>query len=75
MTRRTVVALGEAALVEGYRLAGVEVCAGETADDARRIWADLPGTVGVVILTNRAASAVGPALTDATSPLTVVMPS
>lgn len=75
MTRRTVVALGEAALVEGYRLAGVEVCAVETADDARRIWADLPDTVGVVILTDQAALAVGPALTGATSPLTVVMPS
>lgn len=75
MTRRTVVALGEAALVEGYRLAGVDVRAADTADDARRIWADLPATVAVVILTSRAASAVGPALADPTSPLTVVMPS
>ncbi|HEX5332249.1 MAG TPA: hypothetical protein VFW79_06360 [Cellulomonas sp.] len=75
MTRRSVVALGEAALVEGYRLAGVEVRAADTADDARRIWADLPGTVAVVILTSRAARAVGPALADPTSPLTVVMPS
>jgi vacuolar-type H+-ATPase subunit F/Vma7 len=75
VTRRTVVALGEAALVEGYRLAGVEVCAVETADDARRIWGALPDGTSVVILTSRAASAVGSQLTDPASPLTVVMPS
>lgn len=75
MTQRTVVALGEAALVEGYRLAGVQVCAADTDDDVRRTWGALPDGTSVVILTSRAASAVGSQLTDPASPLTVVMPS
>jgi vacuolar-type H+-ATPase subunit F/Vma7 len=75
MTHQTVVALGEAALVEGYRLAGVQVCAAETDDDVRQGAPDLPENTGVVILTSRAARAVGSALTDPACPLTVVMPS
>jgi vacuolar-type H+-ATPase subunit F/Vma7 len=76
MTRHeTAAALGEAALVEGYRLVGIRVCAAESEDDVRRMWAALPETTGVVILTPRAASALGAALTDPASPLTVVMPS
>jgi vacuolar-type H+-ATPase subunit F/Vma7 len=75
MTEHAAVAVGDAALVEGYRLAGVQVCPTESDDDVRRVWDTLPQTTGVVILTPRAARALGTALTDPTSPLTVVMPS
>jgi vacuolar-type H+-ATPase subunit F/Vma7 len=75
MTGRIVVVLGAAALVEGYRLAGVQVRAAETDDDVRQAWSDLPEGTSVVILTSRAASAVGARLADPASPLTVVMPS
>jgi vacuolar-type H+-ATPase subunit F/Vma7 len=70
----TAAALGEAALVEGYRLAGVQVCAAESEDDVRRMWTALPASTGVVILTPRAARVLGDALTDPASPMTVVMP-
>jgi vacuolar-type H+-ATPase subunit F/Vma7 len=69
------VALGEAALVEGYRLAGAHVCAAETDDDVRQLWGTLPPTTGVVILTPHAADALRAALTDPAALLTAVMPS
>jgi vacuolar-type H+-ATPase subunit F/Vma7 len=71
----TVAALGEQALVEGFGLAGARVYAAENDDDVRRTWAALPGTTGVVVLTRRAALALGETVTDPRSPLTVVLPS
>ncbi|HEY5247536.1 MAG TPA: hypothetical protein VIJ15_03665 [Dermatophilaceae bacterium] len=71
----TVVALGEQALLEGFRLAGACIRAAETEDEVRRAWTALPPGTAVVILTPRAAEALGTELADAGSPLTVVLPS
>jgi vacuolar-type H+-ATPase subunit F/Vma7 len=71
----TVVALGEQALLEGFQLAGASVYAAETDDEVRRAWTALPDDAAVVILTPRAAGALGTALTDPHSPMTVVLPS
>ncbi|MGN8247068.1 V-type ATP synthase subunit F [Cellulomonas soli] len=75
MTARTVVAVGEVALIGGYRLTGVDVRPAETDDEVRRAWQHLPGSAAVVLLTGRAAQAIGPAVDDPASPLTVVIPS
>jgi vacuolar-type H+-ATPase subunit F/Vma7 len=70
-----VVALGEQALLEGFRLAGASVHAAETDDEVRQAWTALPGNAAVVILTLRAAGALGAVLADPHSPMTVVLPS
>jgi len=70
-----VAAIGEAAVLRGFALAGVRMYAAETVDDIRRTWASLPAETGVVILTPRAATALGSALSDPRSPLTVVLPA
>jgi vacuolar-type H+-ATPase subunit F/Vma7 len=71
----TVVALGEQALLEGFRLAGASVQAAETDDEVRRAWTALPPAAAVVvILTPRAADALGTVLADPRSPMTVVLP-
>ncbi|WP_024285177.1 hypothetical protein [Cellulomonas sp. KRMCY2] len=74
-TPLTVAAVGERALLEGYPLAGVLLVAAETADAVRLAWSSLPSAVGVVVLTPRAAAALGEATTDPRSPMTVVLPS
>jgi vacuolar-type H+-ATPase subunit F/Vma7 len=71
----TVAALGEQALLEGFRLAGVSVYPAETDDEVRRAWTALPGDSAVVILTPRAAGALGAVLADSHAPMTVVLPS
>jgi vacuolar-type H+-ATPase subunit F/Vma7 len=70
----TVVALGEQALLEGYRLAGASVQSAETDEEVRRAWTALPPDAAVVILTPRAADALGAVLADPRSPMTVVLP-
>ncbi|MEU8717420.1 V-type ATP synthase subunit F [Streptomyces sp. NPDC048663] len=72
----TVAAIGARTSVGGFALAGVEVLAVEDPDAVRRAWRELPGTVGLVILTASAAETLGAELTepDPTRPLTVVMP-
>lgn len=70
-----VAALGEQALLEGFRLAGARLHVAETGDEVRRAWAALPEHIGVVLLTPRAAKALGPSVSDPNSPLTVVLPS
>ena len=70
-----VVALGEKALLDGYGLVGAPVHAAETDDDVRRIWPALAGQAGVVVLTPRAAAALGPALPDPRAPMTAVLPT
>ncbi|TDW30137.1 hypothetical protein [Cryobacterium psychrophilum] len=70
-----VAALGENVLLEGFGLAGASVYVAETEEDVRRSWAQLIGHAGVVILTPRAARAIGPAVGDPHSPLTVVLSS
>lgn len=70
----TVVALGEQALLEGFRLAGAGMIAAETDDEVRRAWSSMPPDAAVIILTPRAASALGTVLADPRSPMTVVLP-
>jgi hypothetical protein len=70
----TVVALGELALVEGYGLAGAVVTPAETDADVLRAWSALPRTVTAVVLTPRAAAALGSAVHDVRSPMSVVLP-
>jgi vacuolar-type H+-ATPase subunit F/Vma7 len=71
----TVAALGEQSLLEGFQLAGASVYAAETDDEVRRTWSVLPDNTAVVILTPRAAGALGAILTDPHHPMTVVLPS
>lgn len=69
-----IAALGEAALVEGFALAGALAVAAEDPPGARAAWRDLPADVDVVFLTARAAEALGSAVDERPRPLTVVMP-
>ena len=69
-----VAALGEQALLQGFRLAGASILAAETDDDVRAAWAAMPRNAKVVILTPRAAGALAAVLADPQSPLTVVLP-
>jgi len=70
----TVAALGEQALLEGFTLAGASLYAAETDDEVRQAWAALPERTGIVILTPRAANALGSAISAPHSPLTAVLP-
>lgn len=70
----SVVALGEQALLAGFRLAGASVNPAETDDEVLRAWTALPSQAVVVILTPRAAAALGAVLADPHSPMTVVLP-
>jgi vacuolar-type H+-ATPase subunit F/Vma7 len=69
-----VVALGELSRLEGYALAGVDVRVAETAEEALQGWAALDANVGAVVLTRRAADALGARIEAPDSPLTVVLP-
>ncbi|MCQ1949880.1 hypothetical protein NNX28_08040 [Arthrobacter sp. zg-Y859] len=77
MSRRegTVAAVGNPALLEGYRLAGAVLYPAAGAADVRAVWAGLPDSVCVVLLTPDAAAELGVELADPASPLTVVLPS
>ncbi|MEV5955359.1 V-type ATP synthase subunit F [Streptomyces sp. NPDC051987] len=72
----TVAAIGARTSVAGLALAGVSVLAAEDPDAVRRAWRELPGPVGLVILTASAAETLRAELTepDPARPLTVVMP-
>ncbi|MFI0789880.1 hypothetical protein ACH4Q6_30280 [Streptomyces lydicus] len=70
----TVVAIGEGTKTSGFALAGVLVRPADDPDGVRAAWGELPGDVTLVILTQAAAAALGPAALDAPHPLTVVMP-
>lgn len=71
---KSIAAIGEQALLGGFRLAGVSVFACSTGEDIRRAWKALPADTAVVILTPASAHALEPLLTDPRSPLTVVLP-
>ncbi|HUX71310.1 MAG TPA: hypothetical protein VMV41_12410 [Cellulomonadaceae bacterium] len=75
MTHGTVVALGEPALVEGYRLVGAVVRTAETAAAVCEAWRDLPDGTALVVLTSSAARALGTRAFAPDAPLTVVIPS
>lgn len=70
-----VAVIGEEAAVSGYALAGAVVVAAEDASEVRDGWNALAADVEVVVLTARAAEALGSARTATMHPLTVVMPS
>jgi len=70
-----IAAIGEPALLDGFRLAGVVVFAGSTDEEIRRAWTALPKDTAIVILTPRSAHALEPDLSDPRSPMAVVLPS
>jgi vacuolar-type H+-ATPase subunit F/Vma7 len=70
-----VVVIGEGTAVAGYALAGAVVAPVEDASGVRDAWEALPADVEVVVLTTRAAQALGPRRTATLHPLTVVLPS
>ncbi|MFJ8200785.1 V-type ATP synthase subunit F [Streptomyces sp. NPDC096152] len=69
----TVAAIGERDRVCGLALAGVAVHAAEGPEAAREAWQGLSPEVALVVLTPRAAEALG-ARIDTQTPLTVVLP-
>jgi vacuolar-type H+-ATPase subunit F/Vma7 len=64
--------IGEPARVQGFALAGAEVCPADEPDAVRTAWDGLAADVTVVVLTPAAARALEG--TDAGRRLTVVMP-
>ncbi|MBT1002542.1 hypothetical protein KIH31_07985 [Paenarthrobacter sp. DKR-5] len=70
-----IAAIGEQAVLDGFRLAGVGVFAGSTTEDFLRAWTALPAGTTVVILTPASAHALESVAADPRSPLTVVLPS
>ncbi|HEX6501087.1 MAG TPA: hypothetical protein VF054_18965 [Micromonosporaceae bacterium] len=70
-----IAAIGELVAVQGYALAGAVVLAAGDAAAVRAAWRDLPGDVDVVILTRRAADALGDPSRRPVTPLTVVIPT
>ena len=69
-----VAVLGEESLVEGYRLAGALVLVAESPAEVTRVWAQVPGAVAVVLLSPRAAQALGERVHDPGAPMSVVLP-
>jgi vacuolar-type H+-ATPase subunit F/Vma7 len=70
-----VAVIGEQTAVAGYALAGALVVPAEDARAVREAWDSLRADVEVVVLTPRAAQALGLTPTASMRPLTVVMPS
>jgi vacuolar-type H+-ATPase subunit F/Vma7 len=54
-----IVVLGEASRVAGFELAGAVVITAEDSDAVHRAWSALPEDTAVVVLTARAAEAIG----------------
>lgn len=71
----TIAAIGEQALLEGFRLVGVSVSAGYTDEEILHAWTALSQDTAIVVLTPRAARALASVLADPRSPMTVVLPS
>ncbi len=70
-----VAVIGEETAVAGYTLAGAVVVPAEDVPAVMEAWNGLAADVEVVLLTSRAARALGPERTETLHPLTVVMPS
>jgi len=68
------VVLGEEARVSGFALGGASVIYAEDPASVRAAWASLPADVAVVVLTERAAAALGGDVTGDGPVLSVVMP-
>jgi vacuolar-type H+-ATPase subunit F/Vma7 len=70
-----VVVLGESVRVRGYAFAGAVPIIAEDPEEVRRQWAGLDGDVSLVLLTPRAAAALGDELEARDrGPLSVEMP-
>jgi vacuolar-type H+-ATPase subunit F/Vma7 len=68
-----VAVIGERTRVQGFALAGAEVCPAVDPDAVRAAWAGLSADVAVVVLTPEAADALP--VTSTRERLTVVMPT
>jgi vacuolar-type H+-ATPase subunit F/Vma7 len=66
--------IGELTRVQGFGLAGAVVLAADDAAAVRSAWDSLAGDVAVVVLTPRAAAALGDQLERQGWPLVAVMP-
>lgn len=71
----TVVALGEAAGLQGFALVGVRVLTATSGDEMRTAWRSLDRDVGLVILSPMADHELSSELAERPDVLTVVMPS
>ena len=71
----TIVAIGDAAHVEGFALCGAIVNIASEPDAVRRAWDDLGDDVGLVVLSATAADVLGDARRRRHKTLTVVMPA
>jgi vacuolar-type H+-ATPase subunit F/Vma7 len=69
-----VVAIGERELLDGYGLAGVEVLPAADASEARRAFAEVEATAGLLILTPAAERALAPRLGEPLELVWVVLP-
>lgn len=69
-----VAAVGEQTRVAGFGAAGVLVLVAEDPRSVRAAWRSLPPDVALVIVTPRAAEALGAAALEGMRPLTAVMP-
>jgi vacuolar-type H+-ATPase subunit F/Vma7 len=69
-----VAVIGERTAVAGYALAGAVVLPAEDPEAVLAAWSSLAPDVEVVVLTARAARAVGSERTTALHPLTAVIP-
>jgi vacuolar-type H+-ATPase subunit F/Vma7 len=72
---REVVAIGDQPLIAGFALVGVRLYPASSAAEVRAAWQTASRTAAVVILTHRAADAVGDDQAAPQAPLTVVMPA
>jgi vacuolar-type H+-ATPase subunit F/Vma7 len=70
-----IAALGELTRVQGFGLAGALVLAADDAGAVHSAWDSLTADVDVVVLTPRAAAALGDEVGRRGWPLAVVMPS
>lgn len=69
----TAAVIGEALAVQGYALAGAEICAVDGRDEATAAWDALPAGTALVILTVSAAAWLADRMEQHPDVLTVVM--
>ncbi|WNM27893.1 hypothetical protein RN607_02490 [Demequina capsici] len=75
LTEGVVVALGERRVIGAFALAGVDLRCAEDATAVRAAWGTLGPEVALVLLSARAAQALGERTDALDSPLTAVIPS
>lgn len=70
-----IAAVGSEVLLRGFALAGVRICPADTPEQVRAVWAHLPDSVGLVILTPDAGAALVRDGARRPGRLTVVIPT